>query len=202
MRNDVREAIAEVQKEMTEPSKQEVVVRLEDANELAWAAETADGLRDRTLFLVLDEDGHLRVREGKAGSDQEIRRIRTESHQPNRRKVLEVNCEVDGWGKPVRLPSAEHWDAVFWTESSIEKFLYPYYHAQRLWDEKMDWIREEFNEDPEAVAIAHQAPSNSRIPGDSIALSTIGIARFITRDGVPSLEWLSGAEYLVVRGRQ
>lgn len=202
MRNELKEAMAQVGGDTADGVQDDLVAPAEvDSKVLAWAAETADGSRDTTLFLVRDRDGQLWVKEGMDGTDQELRRIRTNSHQPTRRKVLEVSCAVDGWEDPARLPSAQKWDAVFWTESSVEKFLYPYYHSQRLWDAKLESVKDEFEKDPDAVAIAHQAPSNSRVLSDSV-LSTIGVARLTTRDGATSLEWLGGAEYLVLRGRQ
>jgi hypothetical protein len=178
-----------------------VVVAVDDSRELSWAAETANGTRDRTMFLVLDRDGHLQVTETRQNTDHELRRIRTDSCMPNRRKVLEVSCEVDGWNDPLRLSSAEKWDAIFWTESSIEKFLYPYYHCQRLWSPLLEMLKEEFERDADAVAIAHQAPSNSRVLGRSV-LSTIGVGRLTSQGGVTTLAWMSGYAYLVLRGRQ
>ncbi|HET6578578.1 MAG TPA: hypothetical protein VFG66_09655 [Gemmatimonadales bacterium] len=202
MRNDVKKAMADGERATTEPPPPALLERLElDSKELAWAAETADGTRDKTMFLVLDQDGALQLKESMEGSDRLLRRVKTASHVPARRKVLEVSCAVDGWNDPARLSSAEKWDAVFWTESSIEKFLYPYYHCQRLWDERMDSVRDAFEHDAEAVAIAHRAPSNSKVLGPS-PVDTLGVARLTTRDGVPRLEWLSGSAYLVVRGHQ
>jgi hypothetical protein len=202
MLDDVKSATPQIGTHMTEqPVREAIGVRMDHSRELSWAAETANGTRDKTMFLVLDKDGHLLVTENMQNTDRELRRIRTDSKVPNRRKILEVSCAVDGWDDPLRLPGAEKWDAIFWTESSVEKFLYPYYHCQRLWDRDLDIVKEEFEKDEDAVAIAHQAPSNSSVLGTSV-LSTISVARLTTKDGVTTLDWLSGAQYLAVRGRQ
>lgn len=63
----------------------------------------------------------------------------------------------------------EGWDAVFWTESAVEKFLYPYYHAHRIWDQQIIDVKNAFEAYPDAYAIRHKAPSAS----EPMSLSSI-----------------------------
>ena len=56
-------------------------------------------------------------------------------------------------------------DALFWTESAIEKFLFPYYEQLRIFDlDYLDRLKAAFY-DPKSghriVAIAHVPPSHS-----------------------------------------
>jgi hypothetical protein len=151
-----------------------------DSTELSWAAETADGTRDKELFLVLEDGKYLKVKAKLGANDKEVRKVRTKSKREKRKKVVEVLCTVKEWKEPARFPSAEEWDALFWTESAIEKFLYPYYHAQRLWNDEIEKVKKKFDRDDDAVAIAHRAPSHS-LAIDKYGLQTLGVAR-VTRE--------------------
>ena len=137
--------------------------KIPDATNLSWLAETADGLRGETLYLIIDQDDKLQiVQESSLGNaKRRLADICTPKTRPNRKKVTQVTCKVEN-GKEKILDSTKKFDAVFWTESSVEKFLYPYYRAHRLWDDaKMDEIKNKFDSSDDAVAIAHRAPSTS-----------------------------------------
>src|SRR5262249_1502072 len=49
----------------------------------------------------------------------------------------------------------KQYDAVFWTESSIEKFLLPYYQAHRLLTDEQMMTLQRACADPDVAAIAH-----------------------------------------------
>ncbi|MFL5494373.1 MAG: hypothetical protein ACJ8DC_08330 [Gemmatimonadales bacterium] len=166
-----------------------------------WLAEGTDGERGVTFILVLDahKEPQLRdVTKQLEEGDSVVTDVtyKTNSSLPEstpRKQVIEVQCTVDTWTEPGILRAADKWDALFWTESSIKKFLYPYYHSHRFWDKKMEDFEREFDTDPEAVAIAHVAPSRSNRlkPG----VNTLGV---VTPDPSAALPGniISAEEYL------
>lgn len=158
-----------------------------NSTQVGWLAEGTDGERGVTLILVLDAHKQPQLRDvsKKLEDGDEIVtdvQYKTTSSLPDdtpRKRVLEVRCKVDTWKEEGILRGEDKWDALFWTESSIDKFLYPYYHSQRLWDQEMAQLQDKVNGDPEAVAIAHVAPSRSRIlkPGiNDLGVVTTGIS--------------------------
>jgi hypothetical protein len=131
--------------------------------------------------------------------DPRLATVYTKSKQ-HRPKVERVLLHVEDQQKPIELPGTDGWDAVFWTESSVEKFLWPYYHAHRLWDDKMTALQKKFEQDPLAVAAAHKAPSTSAtLPLSGIEVC--GVARATKDDatGILSLVWMLGQEYLALK---
>lgn len=51
--------------------------------------------------------------------------------QPNRPAVEHVSIRAKGMEQPVSL---DEYDAVFWSESSVEKFVFPYYASKCQWE--------------------------------------------------------------------
>src|SRR4051812_8841454 len=107
-----------------------------DSTMLSWAAETADGTRDEEMFLVLEDGKTLKVKkDGQINNPKDkLAKVYTKNKQ-HRPKVERVLLHVENQKKPIELTGTDAWDSVFWTESSVEKFLWPYYHAHRLWDD-------------------------------------------------------------------
>ena len=71
-------------------------------------------------------------------------------------KPVEITFQAPGCEK-VRIEEVA--DAIFWTESAVDKFLFPYYASQRLFtDEEMRRLKESFR-DERVVAIWHFTPS-------------------------------------------
>ena len=139
---------------------------------LSWLAEEADGWRGEELSLMLHPTSGLRLRrEGDSPmpGEHELCKIETPKCQPGRIPVLSVAVEIQG-ASTQKIDPAKGWDAVFWTESAVEKFLYPYYHAHRLWDDTMDQVQLAFETYPGAVAIMHKAPSNSFVMNAAASL--------------------------------
>jgi hypothetical protein len=186
--------------EMNRTLESEQVVLQLTATDIAWLAETADGTRSVDFILVKDAKGDAKLRsQDKLEPGDEVAteiKVRTEKTLPSRIPVLQVTCEVEGHDL-MPLPSDEGWDAVFWTESSVEKFLYPYYRSQRLWSATMDALKATFDTDPEAVAIAHRAPSHSQIL-DGVAPPTIAIGKVVrdTAAAKPAIHWKPIGHYL------
>jgi hypothetical protein len=129
------------------------------ANELRWLAEAADGMRDRKCALVWSE-GDLKVIEVKPTV-----RINPEELVLN----LETNSEGDGLRRDEEGPQIEivvngrnyqlapDADAVFFTQSAVEKFVFPYYTRMQA----PDWIGKKKRElfATGVVAAVHRHPS-------------------------------------------
>jgi hypothetical protein len=160
---------------------------------LSWLSETADGTRDEDWRLVIDSKQELQLRkkgEPETPGDKPVCVINTPSCQPNRKKVVKVLMYVDGEDVPIAVDPADGSDAVFLTESAVDKFLYPYYHAHRIWDEKMDDLKRKFETHADTVAIRHRAPSNSAtLPPDETL-------RVLARGEDGALRWMSISEFL------
>lgn len=146
---------------------------------LTWLAEKADGHREEKLQLVLHPAEGLRLRreqEALEPGETPVCTIETSSCQPGRKRVTNIALQIDGKTTQDFDIDPEGWDALFWTESAVEKFLYPYYHAHRIWDEKIIAVKDAFEAHPEAYAIRHKAPSASE-PMSLSSLLEIGVLR-------------------------
>lgn len=175
----------------------EVVFRT-DSTGLAWLAETADGNRDEKLVLVLDKNERAQLRVALQEGDRLVTRVEVETTNKlhDRVQVEAVICKAPGY-ESQELLRKDGYDALFWTESAVEKFLYPYYRSQRLWDQRMDRLMEKFNTQKEAMAVAHQAPSQSSTI-DALAGGTLHVGCLIRdeQSRAHSLRWLPLVEYL------
>ena len=167
---------------------------------IAWWAESADGLPDQELALaeVVVKGGVKYVIEPAETAREKkhtilIGGIFVDSCQPDRPKVDRVLIEVDGITRECKVDN-QTCDAVFCTESAVRKFLLPYYHAQRLLSAQ-EW--EDLNTaiaDPTVPAIGHVAPSHSKAVGANQIFS-VAQAKVDTEGQVGELEWISLGEY-------
>ena len=129
-----------------------------DAREIAWWAETAHGFTGKDLKLVLTEDDKCVLKEQAGPSDQVLVEVSSSNVVPNR--LTRPKIEVQPPGCPKERVE-EKGDALFWTESSIEKFLFPYYYAQRLLtDEEMADLKKSYA-NRKVVAFIHIPPSQT-----------------------------------------
>ena len=131
-----------------------------------WLGETADGLSDTDgVGLVRTKSGEVCVKkEDAAAGDVLLCKInRHGKHRKNRLTPESVTIKAKGCGP---IPLHEFCDALFWTDSAVEKFLLPYYHAQRLLtDNQMKQLQSDWSAD-KVIAIAHMPPSQAKpIPG-------------------------------------
>src|SRR2546423_55503 len=100
-----------------------------NANDLRFSAEGADAISDEVAVLVVTPDGTIdTVRESKIGDNQRpVLRIRTNFQGPgvvgNAKARILVGGKIYG-AKTKHLDDA---DALFLTQSAIEKFVLPYY---------------------------------------------------------------------------
>jgi hypothetical protein len=168
-------------------SSKNSVAHIPDATNLSWLAETADGSRGELLCLIKDDEDKLQlVPKQNLQGRKELATVKTPKTRPNRTEVTEVVCRAENYEATLR--STEKYDAVFWTESSIDKFLYPYYRAHRIWDKRMDELKKKFDSLDIAVAIAHRAPSTSE------ALSTKSLEVGVVDAG--ELMWMTVDDFL------
>jgi hypothetical protein len=127
-----------------------------------------DGTRDENLVLAeVGENGSAKIVVQKRDDPKARRKrvvvdgIRTESKVKGRRAPTRLTIEVAGETIECKTKDGVWCDSVFCSESAMEKFLFPYYHSQRLLTED-DWDRlmADFR-NPFTVAIGHVHPSNT-----------------------------------------
>lgn len=126
-------------------------VPLIDARSLSRIAEWVDGFRGETVVVVRDNDEWVALPESQAGGREPVLRSRKELDRPARRMDSRVTIDGVELGPEV--------DALFWTESAIQKFLQPYYAAHRIQTEaEIEGLRAAYDRD-DLIAIMHVAPS-------------------------------------------
>ena len=184
---------------MTRTIESEEVVLQLTATDLAWLAETADGRRSVDFTLVRDANGKAKLRpDMKMEPGDQIAteiKVRTEPILPGRASLVQVIGQAEDFELEPLL-AKDGWDALFWTESAVEKFLYPYYRSQRLWDSRMDDLKAKYDVDKDAVAIAHLAPSYSQIL-DANSAHTIAIGKVVRNKAAkPAVHWKPLGHYL------
>jgi hypothetical protein len=169
-----------------------------DARDLAWWAENAHGFAgEEELSLTLcagDDKPKLMTKEElkplKAGSYQVLLKVVTSALPERMERPRKVELQLPNgdlrviYEKDTKPPTGVA-DAMFWSASAVEKFLLPYYAAQRLYsDEDMSKLKKSFNTRG-VVAIVHVAPSKS------IAIrmdDPVQVFRTRTSDGREELE--------------
>lgn len=119
------------------------------AQDLAWLAEIADGRRDQNMVLYR-RNGRLTVGpETEATRATAVLRIRTDSRKRRLERIQDLAIHQD-------------WDAIFLSESAVEKFLFPYYEAQRLLPpDRMEALRLQYYES-DVLGIVHIWPSRPK----------------------------------------
>ena len=81
-------------------------------------------------------------------------------------RVAFIGKKVDGTEYEIACVAAPG-DALFWTDSSMEKFLYPYYEQLRIFPESdLTQLKQDLRNPqkrPLIVAVRHDSPSNPKI---------------------------------------
>jgi hypothetical protein len=172
----------------------EVTTHPVSATTLAWLAEGAHGRQGTKLYLVEEANGELVLTdEDPRPAREPILEVVTTGERSPLKPAHKIAIQVNAAGPETDLlrdPKFAGCDSLFWTASSIEKFLIPYYHAQRLYSQsEISRLMELYRADAELVAAAHVAPSKPRRIG---AVDTGGFLR-AAKDG---LEWVGFTEYL------
>jgi hypothetical protein len=98
------------------------------ASELRRLAEAADGIRDQAAYVVWGAHGpEVKTKLGKG--DELIVECDTRSQVADRPEFQAITLDppmVDSAGNPVSHVQSKY-DAMFWSEASVEKFVIPYY---------------------------------------------------------------------------
>lgn len=144
--------------------------------------ETADGKRDEHLKLVVDlKSGTMRDLDIVTKTDFDIDQSQTTPRYaevkdlPKRPPVVRfvhferiafIGKKADGTEYEIACVAAPG-DALFWTDSSMEKFLYPYYEQLRIFPESdLTQLKQDIRDPqkrPLIVAVRHDSPSNPKI---------------------------------------
>jgi hypothetical protein len=126
------------------------------ANELRFLGETADGNRDVKQFLVADDSKLAVVKQEEIGNRQVLAEVVTASKGPG--VVGDAKIRVYWKGRVYGGEQFEKADALFVTQSAIEKFLLPYYMRFKSGAQVQAVENMLFN-DPGVVAAYHIRPS-------------------------------------------
>ena len=149
-----------------------------DARSLARIAEWVDGLRDQSLVVVRENDQWIVRPERPGDDDKAVLKSSKPLNVPSDRRRMESKVTIRG------LPLKAEYDALFWTESAIEKFLFPYYASHRIMtDKEHEDLMAAYQKDS-LVAIAHVAPSQ----GIPLLSDGLGGVRVIVSQNVRGLE--------------
>jgi hypothetical protein len=163
------------------------------SNMLAWFAEGAHGQQQKTMYIVEDESGELVMTDVDPRPAKEpLLEVFTKCERGKLKAPKQVVIELES-GKTRNLlddPEYPKCDALFWSASSIEKFLFPYYHSHRLYGHaEICALMSQYRANSELVAAVHVAPSR---PGSINGLDTAG---FFVEDG-KGMEFVSFTEFL------
>lgn len=97
------------------------------ANELRRLAEAVDGVRDEPAYIVWGANGpEVKTSVGK--DDDVMAECRTPNKVSGRRSFRSITTDppiVDATGTPI-TDIASRYDAMFWSEAAVEKFVLPY----------------------------------------------------------------------------
>jgi hypothetical protein len=98
------------------------------ANDLRFAGEEADSIRNQPAFLILGDDGkpHV-VAQADLNGRTPLLQLSTESRGAGMRGNVKVQLVVDGKPYTKEIPHLDDADSVFLTQSAIDKFVLPYY---------------------------------------------------------------------------
>jgi len=98
------------------------------ANELRKLAEAADGIRDKTAYVVWSGD-EPQVKTKLDEGDELIVECETRNSASGRSAFKSITLDpplIDADGNVIEN-IVDKYDAMFWSESAIEKFVIPYY---------------------------------------------------------------------------
>jgi len=124
-------------------------------NGLRRLAEKADGLRGKHPVLVVDESDEIDVVEQSAiGNRHPLIDLDTPSDGPGLQFQVRIGLTVDDAEYP-RGPELDIADAIFTSQSAVEKFVFPYYTRVRTPRELEAMARAMFD-DKANVAIIHK----------------------------------------------
>ena len=170
-------------------------LRALSANELRRIAEAVDGQRNCKLRLVKREGEDVpRLVETLGDKDTLLLDFRTDDHVPPDKKKKLESIRVRPAAASGRTEVVK-FDALFWSESSIEKFVMGYYVRSRTPDE----VQSLWNvlTHPSVMAVAHDPLSD---PNALTADSAIRLYSDIDQPGQP--RFLTIEEFQQIDGKR
>lgn len=100
-----------------------------DAHQLREWADAAASYRDDGPFWLVHEEGKVPlIVPGCAPPAGAVFGVATRAVEERPKPAVKIDC--DGATREL----ADTYDAVFWSESAVEKFVFPYYASKSLWD--------------------------------------------------------------------
>lgn len=129
------------------------------ANELRKLAEAADGIRDKTAYVVWSGD-EPQVKTKLDDGDELIVECETRNDAKGRAAFKSIVLDpplIDADGNAIKN-IADKYDAMFWSEAAVEKFVIPYY-ARFKSPQDLTRILDAFNH-PTTMAMIHPPASN------------------------------------------
>lgn len=132
------------------------------AGDLRKLAEAVDGVRDVPAYVVWGKDGPV-VTQDRPAADEVVFECVTNNSVPQRTRLYSITLEpsvVTSDGTPV-TNVATRFDAVFWSEAAVEKFVLPYYTRVATAAEAVR-MRRAFNH-TSVAAMMHMPDSTSRM---------------------------------------
>jgi len=121
-------------------------------------AEAVDGVRDTKAYVVWGRTGP-EVRTQLEPGDDVMVECETDNAVKRRARLAAITLDpavTDGAGRPV-TDIATRYDAMFWSESAVEKFVLPYYMRYRT-PAEVGRIRGAFDH-PSIYAMVHPPAS-------------------------------------------
>lgn len=162
------------------------------AFDLRAMAEAADGRRGR-IFKIVDNPGGRRkakVVEAGAGDEEVLLRIKAAKRVSVPKEegfFVRLPADIrlpDGVARPKDDDYIATFDALFWSESAVDKFVAPYYiHMMTL--AELQATLQPYYDDPKVVAMAHlpdsevvgTGPGDDPLPG-LFAVTAVGAKSF------------------------
>ncbi|MBB4637075.1 hypothetical protein [Longimicrobium terrae] len=129
------------------------------AGTLRRAAEAADGMRGQEVYLQIGQDDFVITEQKPANQDPD--RLLITCHTcdypvPDRPNLLSVVASTRKGSNSKAHSLRDDYDAVFWSESAIEKFVQPYYARMYGVDAGVRLrLMQEAWRDPDVFAFAH-----------------------------------------------
>lgn len=170
------------------PDKPNTAAPVLDASTLRKLAESADGQRNQDLAIFWDTaNGVYRVAKRDANIGPKITDVRTALLQPARTTIPDMVQLKHADGTLHAL--APIYDAIFWSESSIEKFVIPYYTRLLSQTELAALWRAHASR--EVCAILHMEPSiyEEYTGTDTLHLLVAKPGKAMAPDIVPLSQW-------------
>jgi hypothetical protein len=160
-----------------------------DAANLRALAEAADGQRGMPLVVIRDRTSKMLTlaRGNLATHPETLFTVTTFDTTLAKSHEFKLEITPEG-GVPTDLTKPH--DAIFWTSSSIRKFVVPYY-AGHINGEVAENLLTRFDKTPDALALIHSPPSDPTL----FLADTVHVA-VKSRDFVGQIEILSVDEFL------